>query len=293
MIRDQRDGLPETVRPLLLSDVDDTLLDDRTPLSAVVAAWAAAAPRVEIVLASSRTGLELLHLLEDLEADADLIAENGASVMVRSPAVARALGASDSIIRRSRRWFIAAAGAPVDEVLATFREVRARHGARVKLAQELPPSRRMSLMGHDRAKVQRALARRHSLLIEVPPPGSATPPWLEEMRSLGYQAMVGGRWLTIWKGPDKGTAAQAYLAARAAAGLPEVPVAAIGDAANDVPLLMAATTRFVVRDATGAYHPALAAVPGTVRLRAAGHAGWRRATGLLARISHPAVTEVA
>ena len=268
-------------RALLFSDVDDTLIDDRTPVHAVADGWAAVVRRVEVVLVSSRTLHELLYLLGELDADADLIAENGACTAVRSPAVARALGATETIARHGRRWYIAPRGAPAQEVLEAFHRARARHVADVKLAGELPRARRAALLDDGWGSARLALRRRFSVLTE--PPDRGTQAWLEALRRDGFQACVGGRWLAIWRGPDKGGAASAYLAARAEAGLAEVAVAAVGDAANDASLLRAVPRRFMVRRPTGGYDPTLLAVPGVIRLRAPGHAGWRRAAALLAK----------
>ncbi|MGH7629833.1 MAG: HAD-IIB family hydrolase [Gemmatimonadales bacterium] len=267
-------------RALLLSDVDDTLLDPATPKRAVSEGWGAVARRVEVVLASSRTLEELIYLLGELGADTDLIAENGACTAVRSSAVARVLGATETLTRRGRRWFVACPGAPAEEVLATLRRVRTDHHADLRLAQELSRERRTELFG-EAYPARLALARRCSVLAEPPARNAANDACLAALRCAGYQAAAGGRWLAVWRGPDKGEAAHAYLAARRQVGLRPASVAAVGDAGNDASLLRAASLRFAVRRPDGHHDRALLAVPGAVPL-AAGHAGWREAAQLLA-----------
>jgi predicted mannosyl-3-phosphoglycerate phosphatase (HAD superfamily) len=267
-------------RPLLLTHVEDALLDGATPLGDVSAGLAAVARDVEVVLASGQTVEELIYLLHELGADADLIAENGACTAVRSPAVARALGARETLTRRGRRWYVVSPGAPAAEVRAAVERTRAEHGEEIRLAPELPSTRRLELLGgHSAARL--ALSRRCSVLAEPPLPGSATDACVAALRHQGYHAAIDRRWLTIWRGPDSGEAARAYLAARRDAGGRPAEVAAVGGAPNDVPLLRAASTRFVVRRPDGRHDPRLLAVPGAVALDRVGHAGWREAAARL------------
>jgi HAD superfamily hydrolase (TIGR01484 family) len=285
-----RPNRASAARALLLSDVDDTLLDHHTPISTVAEGWAAVARHMEVVLVSSRTVEELIHLLGELRADADVIAENGACTAVRSPVVARMLGATETVTRRGRRWYVASPSASAEEVRAMLQRVRGEHQAEVRLVPELPRQRRAELLGHAGA-ARLALARRCSVLAEPPLPGPANDACLKTLRSAGYHAAVGGRWLTVWRGPDKGGAARAYLAARREAGLRPAGIAAVGDAANDVPLLCAASIRFVVRRPDGRYDPSLRAVPGAVPLDAAGHPGWREAAAHLVAEMAPRMPE--
>jgi predicted mannosyl-3-phosphoglycerate phosphatase (HAD superfamily) len=267
-------------RRLLLSDVDDTLLDRNTSRTLVSEGLAAVTRHVDVVLVSSRTVEELVYLLGELGAELDLIAENGACTAVRSPAIARQLRATETITRRRRRWYVASSGVPAAEVRASVYQVRAEHAAEIRLAPELPSERRMELLGGPNT-ARLALSRRCSVLAEPPRDDSASMACVSALQGAGYHAAIGGQWLAIWRGPDKGEAARAYLAARRSAGLRPAEVAAVGDAANDVPLLGAASTRFVVRRPTGRHDPALLAVPGAIPLQHAGHAGWREAAARL------------
>jgi mannosyl-3-phosphoglycerate phosphatase len=265
---------------LLFSDVDGTLLDDGTSLGEVAGGWAALTGRVEVVLASSRTVDELIDLLDEIGAAADLIAENGACIAVRSAALARALGTTETVTRKGRRWHVACTAAPATAVIAAAARARDRHAATVVLAAELPPEQRLELFGGSR-RAELALSRRCSVLAVPPGLSAASEAWLDMLRQEGFHAVVGGRWLVIWRGSDKGAAAEAYLAARHQLGTSPPLVAAIGDAANDAPLLRAVSTRFVVQRRDGDYDPSLLAIPATVPLGRAGHAGWREAVARL------------
>jgi predicted mannosyl-3-phosphoglycerate phosphatase (HAD superfamily) len=272
-------------RPLLLSDVDDTLLDANTPWREVRAGFAAAARHVEVVLASSRTVEELIHLLHELNAEADLIAENGACIAVRSPAVARSLGARETLTRRGRRWYVASRGASSGEVRASVQQARAEHGAQFRVSSELSSRRRTELLGNP-SIARLALSRRCSVLVEPPTADPASDACLAALRKSGYHAALGGPWLTIWRGPHHGDAALAYLAAQRDNGHRATAVAAVGDAANDAPLLRAASTRFAVLGPDGRHDPSLLEIPGIIPLERGGHAGWREA---VARLGYGAV----
>lgn len=281
---------PVGARPMLLLGIDETLGDNRVPPPHVVHEWKALTTSADVVLASSRTVDELLLLLGELQADADLIAENGACVAVRSLPLAQALGATERLSRFGRRWFVACRGLSTRQVVAAMGQARTLHGAEVRFAHEVPRGRRAELLGSD-YRTRLALARRASALAELPARTPANDAWLETLRRAGYQAEVGRQWLTIWRGPDKGDAATAYLAACAQAGVFPTHVAAIADGPSDLALLRAGTTRFAVNRACGGHDASVLAVLGTVPLVATAHRGWSEALRRLARASADAVAD--
>ncbi len=100
------------------------------------------------------------------------------------------------------------------------------------------------------------------------PRAVATPAVVDACRDRGLDLTVGGRWATLTGGADKGRGAGVI-----AAGRHVTDWVAIGNDANDLPLLAAASQAFVIRNPAG-HHPQLAAVPGAVLLREPGPAGW-------------------
>jgi hypothetical protein len=95
--------------------MEEALLDG-TPIRVVGRGLETVRQRVDVVLASSRTVEELMSLLHQLRVDIDVIADNGAAIAVRSPVLARCLGATESLTCSGRRWYVASAGAPAPEV---------------------------------------------------------------------------------------------------------------------------------------------------------------------------------
>jgi predicted mannosyl-3-phosphoglycerate phosphatase (HAD superfamily) len=275
---------------MLLLGIDDTLGDDCVPPPHVVHAWKELTSSADVVLASSRTVDELLLLLGELQADADLIAENGSCVAVRSLPLARALGATERLSRFGRRWFVASRGLAARRVALAMGQARTLHAADVRFAQEVPRGRRAQLLDSDyRARL--ALVRRCSALAELPARTAANEAWLETLQRAGYRTEFGRRWLTIRRGPDKGEAASAYLAACAQAGVIPTQVTAVADGASDASLLRVAATRFVVRRAHDGHDPSLLAVPGAVALEATAHRGWTEAVRRLVRPLGDAIAE--
>jgi HAD superfamily hydrolase (TIGR01484 family) len=266
---------------MLFSDVDGTLLDGRTPHETVRASWAAASRSVEVVLASSRTVEELVTLLDELGGDGDVIAENGCCIAVRAPQLAQALGAAEEFTHRDRRWYVSCRGASSDAVLAAIVHARQALRATVRLAHELPPALRAARFGTPAAE-RLALARRCTVLVEPPAPDRANAAWLRALRRDGYSVELGGRWLAVWQGPDKGDAVRTYLEGRRAVGdVPRV-VGAVGDGENDASMLRVVACPLAVQQPDGHHHRALRAVPRVETVAAEGHAGWRVAVAALA-----------
>jgi predicted mannosyl-3-phosphoglycerate phosphatase (HAD superfamily) len=267
---------------MLLLGIDETLGDDRVPAPHVVHAWKALTSSADVVLASSRTVDELLVLLGELQVDADFIAENGGCIAVRSLPIAQALGATERHSRFGRRWFVASRGLAARKVAAAMGQARTLHGADVRFAHEVPRGRRAQLLDSDyRARL--ALARRCSALAELPARTAANDAWLETLQRAGYRTEFGRRWVTIWRGPDKGDAASAYLAACTQVGVIPTHVAAVADGPSDAPLLRVGASRFVVNRACGGHDSSALAVPGAVPLAATAHRGWAEAVRRVAR----------
>lgn len=84
----------------------------------------------------------------------------------------------------------------------------------------------------------------------------------------GLTLTPGGEWATVVAGADKGRAAGVLASRRGVTHW-----TAIGNGANDAPLLRAAARRFVIRNVDG-HHPVLAALPDAFRIDTVGPRGW-------------------
>lgn len=243
---------PPPARVALFTDVDGTLLDARDRLAIDAATVNALRGRVELILTSSRTLAELARLQRRLGLVGALIAENGA--VVSFPAGWRG--------SRSRRREILALGARAAALVPRVHAAAAAAGVRVVNQKQLLPDR------------GRSLRRGHSVCLRDWR-GPAAERFLAALRRAGLEATRSGTWITITSGPHKGTGVRAVLARARRLGAPFRQTVAIGNAANDAPLLAAARRRYAVRNPRRGHDPALLAIAGVDPLPSSGSRAWR------------------
>ncbi len=252
---------------LLFSDVDGTLLGADGAYAMSAAELASAVPRLDIVLASSRTVRELSRNQRDLGIEGPLVAENGAVMAWPAAAALWDVGARETIDARS--WQVVLIGASAQTLRAEVREAAQRLGTEYI----------------DQADVEPTLGRRCSVLLR-PVPGrdfGSLEALATALRARGLSVVSGGSWLAVTGGADKGDGVRAVLACWQRLGHRHALVAAAGDGDNDQALLLAAERRFVIARPDGSWHPALCALPGVECMTTAGVAGWRDVVHRLTR----------
>lgn len=255
---------------LILTDLDGTLLDhDTYSAEAARPALEAALERgVAVVPCSSKTLAEMRRLAARLSlAPAPLIVENGGAVWFPEtwptvPAEATplaeggrlvVLGTRADILRPQLQAIAAAAGAP----LRGFSEM-----TDAEVAQ------------HTGLSLEVAAMARHRQFSE-PFLGTSGQPVLASLQmaaaALGLRVTRGGRFFHLTGLTDKGEAARVVLGTCA----PNTRTLGLGDAPNDLSLLLAADDAAIVPQPTGGLHPDLvAALPSALYAPACGPAGW-------------------
>jgi mannosyl-3-phosphoglycerate phosphatase len=254
---------------VLFSDVDGTLLDQRDRLAADADDIASLAADIELVLASSRTLLELARIQQRLGLVAPVVGENGAVIGIpprwRGSRVARLSSVA------GRVWQVVSLGDPAAAIRARVRRSARSAGVQVVEQRELLPDR------------GRSLRRRNSVCIRNWQ-GTAAERFLAALAEDGLDATRSGHWITVTAGADKGRGVREVLARARRHGAPYRCSAAIGNAENDAPLLAACDLRFAIRNARLGHDPALLRVPRVQALTSVGLAGWREAvTWILTR----------
>lgn len=244
---------------LLVTDVDGTLLDRAGRYAMTREELASVSQRLTIVLASSRTVLELSRNQRDLGLSGPVIAENGAIVALPwRPSLADE-GARELI--GGREWCLVTLGSPASALREELRSAAVSLGVQYV---EQP----------DRGN---ALDRRCSVLFR---PSQGTPTaelalLVEHLRVRGCSVASGGDWIAVTRGADKGVGLQVLVRLLVRHHeLTSLPIA-VGDGDNDIPLLHAAARRYVIRDDDGHAHPRLRSIPHAVILAPPGIAGWR------------------
>ena len=242
----------------LFSDVDGTLLDGNDRLAITPEDVARISAFAELILASSRTLVELGAIQRRLGIVAPLIAENGA--VVSFPPRWRG--------GRAARREVIVLGQPAVRLRPRVRNCAIEAGVAITDQRDVLP---------DHA---RSLRRGYSVCVRSwSGPGAER--FLSALHREKLQATRSGNWITITEGADKGTGARAVLARAQRRGAPFAWSAAIGNAANDVPLLAASERRFAIRNPRGGHHSELLDLPGVKLLSSSGAHAWREALPMI------------
>ena len=248
---------------VLFTDLDGTLLDAETY------SFEAARPAlrelrlssIPVVPATSKTRAEMAPLMRSLGLDGPCIVENGGAI-VEADGRSRPLGPTAAKLLRGYALLKERAGG----ALRGFHEMS---------DAELSAETRLSLDESSRARL-----REFDLPFLILGDSDALAQELsDQARTLGLKVSRGGRFHHLHGPSDKGTALRAVMrrwrSRRAAA---------IGDSANDLPMLKAASRAFAVLKKEGKHDPDL--VRGVRRLRlidGEGPEGWALAVEQLLR----------
>lgn len=244
---------------LLFSDVDDTLLDRHGRYAVTPRELASLSQRVSLVLASSRTVLELSRNQRDLGIAGPVVAENGAVVAFPWRESLHAVGVPQVI--DGRPWCVMSLGAPAHVI---------RHEVRATALA-------LGVAYVDQQEVEPMLDRRCSVLLRPPSDtdDASLAPLFDALSHQGLSVSSGGAWIAVTRGAEKGDGAYEVRSALERLGQRYALVAAVGDSDNDVSLLLAADRRFVIGRDDGTWHPALRALPDVECVPTPGIAGWR------------------
>lgn len=247
---------------LIYSDVDGTLIDDfggdAFDACRAASAWA------QVILASSRTVVELARLQDAIGLTGPVLAENGAVVAVRAddPMAPELPGRAEEVEILGARWRLGHMAPGFDALHRRLRHLS--HADRDLVAHAITAAKG----GTDRE----AKARWHSVLLQLPD-GPECDRLVAVFRDAGLRAEPGGHWMQLVSDADKGQAATA-LTAEWTAHHGRPTTVAIGDEGNDVSLFGVVDRAFVVRRPVGGHLKSLLQFPHAEPLDAEGIAGW-------------------
>jgi mannosyl-3-phosphoglycerate phosphatase len=236
---------PLPLRLLVFTDLDATLLDDHYM-------WTPAASAIErlkagghsIVLSSSKTLAEMRHLALELELDAPLVAENGATIAI--PSDSNLLEPSDTGPTVDG-FVISTQGAARSEIISLAHGLREMHGYKFQGFADWDAGEVVKRTGLDQQSATRALERHGTEPIVW---DDTDAKWLAFKAALDEKELLairGGRFIHLMGKTDK------------ARGLGEVVrrasrldywkhryVVALGDSPNDLKMLSAADMAVVI-----------------------------------------------
>jgi predicted mannosyl-3-phosphoglycerate phosphatase (HAD superfamily) len=236
----------------LFSDVDGTLLGANDRLAITVEDVDRLAPHAELILASSRTLVELRDIQRRLGIVAALIGENGAVVSL--PPGWRG--------GQTTRREVLALGEAEDRIRPRVQRCAVRSGVEVMDQRDLLP---------DGAH---AVQRGYSVCVRNWV-GQDADRFITALHRDKLKATRSGKWITITSGADKGTGVKTvlkYARKRRAAFAWSV---AIGNEANDQALLAATNVRFAIRNPRRGHHDDLLGLPDVTPLDSSGARAWR------------------
>ncbi len=259
---------------LVFTDLDGTLLDHHTYR------WDAARPALErlaragvpVVLCSSKTRAEMMGLQERLGLGGPLIVENGGAVVL--PDGGPLAGAfPDRLGELPARVF----GTPYPRLRDALDGLRHVAGARLRGFGDAGPDEIARWTGLDPAAAAAAAAREFDepFLWEPEPSPVAVARAEAWLAARGLRLTRGGRFWHLTGDNDKGRAALWLADAVASATGARPRTLALGDGANDLPLLAVADTGVLVARPDGTHLPGAPA--GVVLEPGIGPEGWRRA----------------
>jgi len=265
---------------LVVTDLDGTLLDEDTyDVAPARPALAALREReVPVVLCSSKSRAEMEPLAEALGLRAPLIVENGGAIVFPAGVAPppEALGSSERTVLPL--------GRPRQELLLALPGVAREAGALVRSFAAMSVDEVCALTGLSERDA--VLARRREwdepfVAEDEGGEGDLDARLQEAARRHGLRVTRGGRFHHLTGSTDKGEAVRALLRVMT---LPRPGVTVgLGDAANDLPMLVAVDHPVVMPRKRGGVEPVLAAaLPDALRAPLPGPAGWAAAVlGLL------------
>jgi mannosyl-3-phosphoglycerate phosphatase len=267
---------------VVFSDLDGTLLDhhDYSYEPAQPALAALRERGAPLVLCSSKTRAEMLHLWHALGLTAPFITENGGGVFIPKE---HRLAAEPGWRPAGDGWRVRRLGLPIEEVRQRFAGFKERFGARG--FGDLDDAEVAGLTGLSPAQASLARRREFSEPVVLPEPDAQAGEFAAAAGQAGLETTRGGRLFHLLAGGDKGKAVRqvAELYRLEDAGL---TTAALGDAQNDLAMLAMVDRPILVARPDGSH--AEMELPGLVREKRPGPAGWNAAVLALLAETAPA-----
>ena len=247
-------GVTRAKRWVFFTDLDGTLLDAATysfePARPALKALKKAG--IPVVPCTSKTRAELVTLRRTLGLDGPAIVENGGGILEADGSIT-VLGPSS------------------EKVYAGYDRLKFRVGGALRAFHEMSDAELSSETGLSRVEAGQARRREFDLPFTIlVDPAKVLPTLTREAAKRGLRITHGGRFFHLHGPADKGKALRRVL--RRFRGR---RAAAIGDSANDLPMLKAADLAFAVASPQGRHDPELVGgVPGLRLIDKPGPEGW-------------------
>lgn len=264
------------IRPLVFTDLDGTLLDRATY------SWQPALPalqllrshNVPVIFCSSKTRSEIEHYRRELANQHPFISENGGGIFIPEGYFGGVAFPSPLPLVTESGYVVIRIGTPYSELRRTLVGLRAEGFALTGFG-DLTAADVAELTGLTLAQAGRAKERH----FDEPFLFAGTLAEIAELdariRANGLCMTRGGGFFHLLGKNDKGVAVDLLVNLyRAASGAPTI--IALGDAANDLPMLQRADYPVAIRRPDGSHDPGLVLAQ-PLKTVAVGPAGWSEA----------------
>jgi len=258
---------------IVITDLDGTLLDHQTYSyrDALPAIRLLQQSRVPLILCSSKTAAEMIHLQEELGLEAPLIVENGGAVYLR-PGLFQNVPYDIEVLDG---WERIALGIPYPKLKEALLEVAGALNLQILLFEDWTVEELEHQVGLKGEAAVRASKREFDIpfrLIEM----SRVDQLEAELRAKGLNLSRGGRFLHVTGKNDKGRAAQILAELYGQLVGDRVMMIGLGDSENDRPLLEVVNYPVLVPNPVSS-SPIEAAIPALRIAPEPGPAGWNQA----------------
>lgn len=264
---------------IFFTDLDGTLLDHDSY------SWAPAQEALEeierrrlpLVVVSSKTRAELEVLRRKLGNGHPFISENGGGIFFpRGYFPIKVEGA----VSASHQYMCLALARPYAEITATLDEIAEETGAGVVGFRQMSPREVAQNTGLGVREAQWAQQREFDEPFFFTGNEEEQQRFLAAAKERGLTITRGGRFWHAFAGSDKGRALERLMKLYRATlrGSGRVRSVALGDSANDLPMLQAANVPVIIPKPGGKHDQALVdALPRAIQAPAPGPAGWNAA----------------
>jgi mannosyl-3-phosphoglycerate phosphatase len=264
---------------ILFTDLDGTLLDHDSY------SWAAAEEalaeierrRLPLVLVSSKTRAEIEVLRRKLGNGHPFVSENGGGIFFPRGYFPKKVEGAASV---SHQYQCVALARPYAEILAALEEIAEETGASVVGFRHMSAREVAQNTGLTPREAELARQREFDEPFFFTGGAEEQARFLAAARERGLTVTRGGRFWHAFAGSDKGRAVERLmkLYREALRGSGRVRSVALGDSANDLPMLKAAKVAVVIPKPGGAHDETLTdALPRAIRAPAPGPEGWNEA----------------
>ncbi len=259
---------------VIFTDLDGSLLDAGSYSfdSALPALKQVRERDIPLVLISSKTRAEVEVWKQRLGNLHPFVVENGGGIYLPKGYFPFAVPETEE---RDEQLLISL-GMPYQTIRIKFEKLRERSGISVRGFGDMSTEEVAELTGL--ALHEAELARKRDFTEPFVFPGRPDPRFLQFVESEGMR-WTQGEFFHLMRDHDKGLAAQ-KLRSMYERMLGRISLVGIGDGLNDLPFLRTADVPVLIRKHNGTYEDRIE-IPGLIRTRHAGAAGWNEAVGEL------------